>query len=291
MNADRPHWSVVVPSYDRPEELRRCLAALQGLDAGPEITIEIVVVDDGGARPAQPIAESIPGPHRIRVHRQHNQGPAAARNAGAQHARGRWLAFTDDDCRPRSDWLVGLGTALAEHPDALVGGRTVNALVDNGWSEATQVLVDHVVSTTPGGFLPSCNLGVERERFCASGGFDRTFPRAAGEDRALCDAWGAAGGHVLLVEGAVVDHEHRLTGRSFWRQHVGYGMAAHRVHDTEDGSRPGPVGQYVALLTGPFARLPFRPAINLSARLVVSQVATAWGWSCAFAAAGLGRRH
>ncbi|MGB5952222.1 MAG: glycosyltransferase [Ornithinimicrobium sp.] len=286
MSPSDPQWSVVVPSYNRPDELRRCVTALQSLRAGEGESVEILIVDDGGARAAEPVAMSVPGPHQVRVYRQVNQGPAAARNAGAAHARGRWLALTDDDCRPRGDWLIGLGAALHEHPAALVGGRTVNALADNAWSEATQILVDHVVSTTPGGFLPSCNLAVDRQRFLASGGFDVSFPRAAGEDRALCDAWLAAGGKVLLVEGAVVDHEHRLTPRSFWRQHAGYGRAAHRIHATTHGSQPGPPSRYLSLLTGPFARLPVLPALNLSSRLLISQLATAWGWFRAYAGRG-----
>lgn len=291
MNVDHPQWSVVVPSYNRPQELRRCLTALQGLRVSRGNEVEILVVDDGGAQPAEPVATSVPGPHRVRVHRQRNQGPAAARNAGAEHARGQWLAFTDDDCRPRPDWLLGLGAGLAESPEALVGGRTVNALADNAWSEATQALVDHVVSTTPGGFLPSCNLGVDRARFRASGGFDQTFPRAAGEDRALCDAWRAAGGRVVLVDGAVVDHEHRLSARSFWRQHAAYGGAAHRVHGMVDGSQPGPAGRYLGLLTEPFTRLSVPAATGLSSRLALSQLATAWGWLRASAAARSARRR
>ena len=274
-----PAWTVVVPTFDRPESLRRCLRALQRLRPVPGGAVEIVVVDDGGDRPASRVAAAVDGPHAVRVHRQANAGPAAARNTGARLARGDRVAFTDDDCRPDPDWLRGLAAGLDAHPDALVGGQTVNALPGNLWAEATQTLVDHVIATTPGGFLPSCNLGVHRRSFLAAGGFDQGFPRAAGEDRALCDRWRAGGAPVLLVPGAVVGHEHHLSATSFWRQHAAYGRAARRVHTTPGGSRPGPPSRYVALLARPFRTQPGRRAVTLSARLVLSQLATAWGWA------------
>ncbi len=281
----RPDWSVIVPSYDRPEQLRGCLVALQRL-LPPGGGLEIVVVDDGGARPAAPVAAEVPGPHPVRVHRQDNAGPAAARNAGARLARGTRLAFTDDDCRPRPDWLADLGVALDRHPDALVGGRTLNALTANAWSEASQSMVDHLVASSPGGFLPSCNLAVDREQFLRSGGFDQDFPRAAGEDRALCDRWRGSGRSVVAVPGALVDHEHRLGFGSFWRQHAAYGTAARRVHRSPGGSRPGPPSAYLALVLRPFRGHAPRQALGLSLRLALSQLATAWGWLRAGSAGG-----
>ncbi len=270
-----PKWSVIVPSYNRPAELRRCLTALQRLSRADGV--EIVVVDDGGERPAAPVAEQVPGDIDVRVIRQANRGPAAARNAGARAARGEWLAFTDDDCRPVPGWLRGLEAALAQDPSALVGGQTVNALADNRWAEASQLLVDRVIAATPGGFLPTCNLAVQRERFLASGGYDEGFGTAAGEDRAFCDGWRARGGRIVLVDGAVVLHEHDLTAGSFWRQHANYGAAARQVHGQPDGTGPWSPRDYVTLLATPFRQQRGGAAAAMSARLLFSQAATAWG--------------
>ncbi len=268
-------WSVIVPSYNRPDQLRRCLAALQQLCQ--DEAIEIVVVDDGGERPAAPVAQSVPGGIEVRVIRQANQGPAAARNTGARAARGQWLAFTDDDCRPEPQWLSDLEAGLAANPKALVGGRTVNALPRNQWAEATQMLVDRVIAATDGGFLPTCNLAVRRDLFIESGGYDEDFPTAAGEDRAFCDGWRSRGGQIVLVENAVVRHEHHLTAVSFWRQHANYGAAARQVHRRPGGSAPWTLGSYVSLLSDPFRSRPIPSAVMMSARLLLSQMATGWG--------------
>src|SRR3990172_7747823 len=78
--------------------------------------------------------------------RQRNAGPASARNTGAAQARGEFLAFTDDDCRPAPDWLRGLALRLTQSPDCVIGGRTTNALPDNPYSSASQLLIDYLYS-------------------------------------------------------------------------------------------------------------------------------------------------
>lgn len=273
-----PVWTVVVPTYDRPDQLRRTLKALQDVRPPSGCTIEVVVVDDGGRRPAAAVVTAVPGPHPVRVHRQPNAGPAAARNAGAQAATGARLAFTDDDCRPRPEWLVALDAALNRFPGALVGGSTLNALRGNRWAEASQLVVDHVIETSRGGFLPSCNLAVERTAFLASGGFDAAYPRAAGEDRAFCDQWRRGGGSIVWVAGAEVDHEHDLGPGSFWRQHRAYGQAARQVHATVGGSQPGSIGDYLALIGRPLKCRSVQDAALLTPLTALSQAATAWGW-------------
>jgi hypothetical protein len=61
-----------------------------------------------------------------------------------QRAKGQFLAFTDDDCRPAADWLQALAQRFATAPDHAVGGRTVNALTNNPYTTASQLIVDFV---------------------------------------------------------------------------------------------------------------------------------------------------
>ncbi len=93
-------FSIIVPTFQRPEGLRRCLAALLRMDY-PADRYEVIVVDDGSDPPVEPLVREAVGAATCRFIRQENHGPGPARNAGAAQARGRWLAFTDDDCAPR----------------------------------------------------------------------------------------------------------------------------------------------------------------------------------------------
>lgn len=117
----RPTLTLVVTSLDRPERLRRALrsATRQGrLD-------EIVVVDDGSARP--PAGPDLPPGVRILRHGE-NRGVSAARNTGIEAARTSHVAFLDDDdvlmpwaARAWKAWL-----SRADDPDTIVVGGVLS---------------------------------------------------------------------------------------------------------------------------------------------------------------------
>lgn len=285
--------TVVVPTYRRPAALERCLAALTELAAPPEGgTVEVIVVDDGSpvAASAEPVVarfRSIQGPP-VRCLTVPHGGPAAARNAGARAARGRYLAFTDDDCRPDRDWLTHLLAPLADRPDALVGGDARNAVPEHPWAVTNQLLLDHLVAEqgrpgAPPPFFTSNNIAMERERFLAVGGFDPTFPLAAGEDRDFSDRWP---GPLIHRPAARVRHDHAPSLGRFVAMHFRYGRGAHRYEEKrrERGDAfpvPRP-GFYGRLLAAPWrfrdggSGGPARPL--LAAGLALSQVAHAAGF-------------
>ena len=91
-----PLVSIVIPTYARPERLRECLAAL-ARQTMPADAFEIVVVDDGSPQPVVPPEATTPTGPTIRIIRQSNAGPSAARNRGVAEARGELIALTDDD--------------------------------------------------------------------------------------------------------------------------------------------------------------------------------------------------
>ena len=103
---------------------------------------EVVVVDDGSRTPLDGVVEPFRNKLNITLIRQRNQGPGAARNAGALVARGHFLAFTDDDCRPASDWLQKLETRFGDTPDGMIGGRVISPLKHNAYSTASQLVID-----------------------------------------------------------------------------------------------------------------------------------------------------
>ena len=273
--------AVIVPSYNRPDRLRRCLDALARLDPAPD---EIVVVDDGSAEPLAPVCADVA---RVRCLRQPNRGPAAARNAGARETDAGFLAFTDDDCRPRPDWLGALLAAHGGERGRLVGGP-IRDSARGVFAAASQTLSEYLYSAgdAAGGnaeFFTSNNLGCARAFFERLDGFSEAFPLAAGEDRDFGRRWRAAGGSLVLAPEAVVDHAHEMGLRQFWRQHSNYGRGARILHE-RSAEAPGPGGRrfqgarfYGGLVAHPLRDHRPRPLMR-AALLALSQLATAQGY-------------
>jgi GT2 family glycosyltransferase len=195
-----PSISVVIPTRNRPAELGACLARLapgaQSLDA---TAYEVIVTDDGDAAATSarlavdfPFARVIAGPRH---------GPAANRNTGARAAHAPWIAFTDDDTLPSSEWLANL-LAMTEGRDVVEGRTTCAAGIHSPMQSAP-------INET-GGWWWSCNLGVRREFFLdVLGGFDERFPFAHMEDVDFRERARAAGAREIFARDAVVDHPPR----------------------------------------------------------------------------------
>ncbi len=238
-----PLITVVIPSYERPEPLGRCLEALASQALGRN-EYEVIVVDDGSSCDLAACVEPFLSRVRLKLLRQDNAGPAAARNRGIHAAEGELIALTDDDCEPRPYWLERLRERLiAEGDSCIVGGRVVNLLADDPFSEASQLILDMVYdyyNRDPGNarFFASMNVGLPRASFLANGAFNADFRTA--EDRELCDRWRGSGHRLVYEPGAEIGPAHRLDARSFWRQHMSYGRGAdqyHRVrHERASGS-------------------------------------------------------
>lgn len=283
-----PAVSVVIPTHGRPERLRDCLLALTRQDY-PRERWEVVVVDDASPEPA-PVAaavEAVRDQMNVCFVRQPHGGPAKARNTGASSARFDHLAFTDDDCWPRSTWLTELAAAFDREPDTALGGRVVNGVEENLYSEASQRLVDYVVQyflETGRPFFPSNNIALSRAAFDAVGGFDERFPLAAGEDRDFFAKCREAGIRLGFAADAVVEHRHVLSLRGFVRQHFNYGRGAFlcRTLEAERGAgelHVEPLRFYVDLVRSPYTTArPSGGRLRLAGLLCVSQAANAAGF-------------
>lgn len=94
-----PAFSIVIPTYRRRASLERVLSALARQD-WPAGALEVLVVSDGGDDGSVEMARALPLPFASRVLEQANQGPAAARNLGVEHARHQFVLFLDDDVVP-----------------------------------------------------------------------------------------------------------------------------------------------------------------------------------------------
>lgn len=281
-------FSIIIPSYNRPQRLAQCLSVIAQLDY-PREKFEAIVVDDGSFEPLDNVVAPFQEQLDLSLIRQDNAGAAKARNTGAQRARGRFLAFTDDDCTPSPHWLTALAQGLTSAPNCLIGGRILNALEDNLFSTASQLLIDYLYSyynadPERARFFTSNNMAIATEIFLAVGGFDTTYPRAASEDRELCDRLSELGYGLRYVPEATVSHAHHLGWRSFWQQHFYYGRGAYCFHQIRDRRQAPPIAVepmsfYWQMLLYPWASSARQPKLLLSPLLFLSQVAGVAGFT------------
>lgn len=281
-------FSVVVPTYRRPRQLSACLEALAALDY-PHERYEVIVVDDGSSEPPEDVVRGFRDRLVVKLISQPHGGPALARNCGAAQARGEWLAFTDDDCAPAPDWLRSLATRFSRDPDCVLGGRVLNTLSANAYSTASQLVISWLyayynVDPERARFLTSNNFAMALQRFRAVGGFDETYPKAAAEDREICDRLLQRGHRIVYAPEAVVFHAHPLDLAGFCRQHFHYGRGAFsfrmvRARRCAQPVRLEPLSFYTGLLGHPFAEASGRFAVSLAALAFLSQAIHAAGFA------------
>lgn len=279
-------FSIIIPTYNRPERLASCLEAIAFLDY-PRDCFEVIVVDDGSNTPLDRIVAPFKNNINIQLLRQANAGPAAARNKGAEAAQGKFLAFTDDDCQPTPDWLKQFAQGFIDAPSAMIGGKTINALSDNPFSAASQKLIDYLYdyynpAKGKDAFFASNNIAMPVAGFQALDGFDVSFPLAAAEDRDFCDRWNLQFPMLYRPE-AQVDHYHNLSLASFWKQHFSYGRGAFCFHQLRakrvaKDLEVEPLSFYFALLTYPFTQALKQPKLLISGLFFLSQVANIIGF-------------
>jgi len=168
-----PSLSVIIPTRDRGPLLARALASVEAQSLPPG---EVLIVDDGDA----PLdARSLPGVRVVRQEAPH--GAARARNLGAARARGRFLAFLDDDDTWHPDYLAeawrlvldgGLDLALTAFLKVREreGGREV--VPEKVPPEALRP--EDFLVRNPG--IRGSNLFIRRAVFLQAGGFDPALP-------------------------------------------------------------------------------------------------------------------
>jgi glycosyltransferase involved in cell wall biosynthesis len=176
-----PLVSVVVPTRDRPDRLRRAIASIQAQDyVGP---IEVVVVFDRTEE-----VELDPGPDPLRsittIENDRTPGPAGARNAAAEAANGEILAFCDDDDRWLPKKLRLQVNALSPEVSAVTCGivvrysrRSVPRVPDRD-----RITLEELIRSRMGAVHTSSLVVRRRDYLGRIGPLDESLPGGYGED-------------------------------------------------------------------------------------------------------------
>jgi O-antigen biosynthesis protein len=237
--------SVVVPTRDRPDMVIDCIASILRQDYP---RLEIIVVDNapGSSATADALQSRFGEDPRVRYVREDRAGISFARNRGVDAARGRIVAFTDDDVRVDEGWLTALVRPFLEDPEtACVTGLVMPAKLDTraqvwteefggfnkGYDARTWDLdsTDDVLFPYAAGRLGSGqNMAFHTDFLRRSGGFNTALgigsPAMGGEDLAAFFSVVASGRRLAYAPEAVVWHIHRRDMGSLRRQLFTYGV-------------------------------------------------------------------
>ncbi|MFM7488515.1 MAG: glycosyltransferase [Cytophagales bacterium] len=221
-----PKYSIVVPVFNRPDEL---MELLESLTAQTFRDFEVVIVEDGSSRSSEKVVNDYQAKLSITYYVKPNSGPGPSRNFGFERAKGHYFVVFDSDCILPPTYFETIEKFLIENPLDAWGGP------DRGHQKFTplQQAMAYTMSSlfTTGGirgskngmgsFQPrSFNMGLSRQAFEKTGGF--LFDRFA-EDIELSIRMKKLGLRVGLIVDAFVYHKRRANLKQFFKQVFNFG--------------------------------------------------------------------
>jgi glycosyltransferase involved in cell wall biosynthesis len=221
-----PKFSVIIPVYNRPQEVKEILRSL-ATQTFKEF--EVIIVEDGSSVRCEDIVDIFRDQLRIEYFFKPNTGPGPSRNAGFARARGNYFVVFDSDCILPSNYFAIVNKALEEnHWDAWGGpdkthedftmkqramGYTMSSILTTGGIRGGK---KHF-----GWFQPrSFNMGISRKIYEVTNGFK--FDRFA-EDIEFSIRMKKAGFKVGLIPEAFVYHKRRIDFNQFYNQVYNFG--------------------------------------------------------------------
>lgn len=232
-----PRFSVIVPVYNRPDELRELL---ESLTHQTYRNFEVLVVEDGSSVRCDAVVQQYSNRLAVQYLYKPNTGPGPSRNFGFEQARGEYLVVFDSDCVVPPHYFEVVDVALRKHAFDAWGGP------DRGHESFTplQQAMAFTMSAgiTTGGirgsgssatFQPrSFNMGFSRTVWLHTGGFRFTH---LAEDIELSVRIRKAGFKTVLLPDAYVYHKRRTSWKQFFHQVANFGRGRIRVGKAHPG--------------------------------------------------------
>lgn len=215
----KPRFSVIVPVYNRVDEVRDLMDSLA---AQTSKDFEVIIVEDGSTDPCGDVVKSYADVDAKYFYKP-NEGRSIARNYGMERSAGEWLIFFDSDCVIPPDYFATLARGLDGSGLDCFGGP--DAAHES--FTPTQKAINYAMTSflTTGGirggkvsmekFVPrTFNMGFTRRVYERVGGFREMFS----EDIDMSTRIREAGFEIGLIREAYVYHKRRVDFRKFFRQ-------------------------------------------------------------------------
>lgn len=227
-------YSVIVPVYNRPDEVDELL---ESLCSQTFKDFEVVIVEDGSKITCKDVCDKYANILDLQYYYKENSGPGQSRNYGVERAKGDYVLIVDSDAVVPAGYLQAIDDELRRQPSDAWGGPDA---AHDSFTDVQKAISYAMTSFfTTGGirggkkqldkFYPrSFNLGIRREAYLALGGFSKTrFSKMSlyGEDIDFSIRIYKAGYSCRLFPEAWVWHKRRTDFRKFWRQVYNSGYA------------------------------------------------------------------
>jgi glycosyltransferase involved in cell wall biosynthesis len=220
-------FSVIIPVYNRPEELGELLESLL---AQSFQDFEVIVIEDGSSLTSESVCDSFSEKLNIHYLYQENQGQGFARNHGMREAKGSFYVIFDSDVIVPTDYLEKLKKAIESRNLDAFGGPDA---AESSFS-TLQKAMDFAMTSflTTGGIRGKTknpasyqargfNMGVSRQVFEETKGF---VDPNRGEDIEWSIRIKKSGFKLELVREAFVFHKRKNTLKSFFNQAYSFGQ-------------------------------------------------------------------
>ena len=252
-------YSIIVPVYNRPDEVDELLQSLCQQEVKD---FEVIIVEDGSSVPCDDVCRKYKELLDLKYFMKRNSGPGQSRNYGAERASGEWLIVLDSDVVLPPGYLKAVNSQLSARPNGTLsersGERTLNSQLYPdafGGPDAShpsftpvQKAISYSMTSffTTGGirggkkkgaldkFYPrSYNMGIRREVYQQLGGFSKM---RFGEDIDFSYRIVEAGYKTALLPDAWVWHKRRTDFRKFFRQVFNSGIARINLEKRHPGT-------------------------------------------------------
>jgi len=222
-------YSIIIPVYNRPEELDELLASIQHQEFSG--SFEVCIIEDGSYLKSNSIAEKYKNDFLIQYFEKENTGPGDSRNYGMKHAKGNYFIILDSDVMLPKNYLSKVDKQLelnftdafggpdAAHPNFTPLQKAINYSMTSFLTTGGIRGKKNGVGT----FQPrSFNMGLSKIAFEKTKGFS---DMRTGEDIDLTFRLWEEGFKTQLIEEAFVYHKRRNSIAGFFKQTFAFGTA------------------------------------------------------------------